>query len=148
MAAHDAERGGQPEPATREFRGEKRIENFRAHLGRHAHTVVAHLEENVFARQAIRAGGTAGEEGGVGLHRALEIVITPARPLVASAALSTRFITIWRSWVASAITGGNPATSSRFNAARWADGNFQQRHEPLGERAQIERLDHEAALAA
>ena len=148
-AAHDAQDGGEPQAAPGELGGEEGIEDAAAGRRRPCPRPCP-------SPRGTRSAPGAGAGPGAPASRRSRVATRlagahgdrrPARSPMASAALMMRFITTWRIWVASRLDRGQ--VRRELVAQRGplgTDGLEQLRHLPH-ERRQVERLDHEAALA-
>src|ERR1035437_4721923 len=147
VAAHDAKRGSEPEPAAGKFRGEKRVENFHAHLGRHAAAVVAYLKENVVTGRQVGADGAGAQHRGAG---------------AADAGGDGNFAAAFADGVGGVehevhhdltdlrgvdAHGGQVGREREVQLCPGGDRYFDERNERLDQCAEVDRFDDEPALA-
>jgi hypothetical protein len=147
VAAHNAEHGGEAEPAPGEFGREKWLENAAERFRGHAATGVADFEKDVLAfRQSgigrpgrklvgvdISAAGSQRDDAGLGADRVGGIDHEVHHDLA-----DLRGVGHY---------GGQRAGQLELEVGLFADGEAQQRKRAFDQLVEIERLDEEAAFA-
>ena len=145
VAADDAQHRGQAQASARELGGEEGLEEVLLRLRIHARPV------SDTSRVRYRPGA------GFPLDRRscqvlaehsvtpVEMVMTPLCSPMASEALITRFMTTWRSWLASPRHGRQVPAQIEIEERLLGDRALEQVEHVLDERSQVDGFDHEVA---